>query len=649
MRHLTSGSRYKLFLKLVVVGVLFFWAVTLFTASPQGADTSRLGALELLSMSSLASASTPTTADDRALHRLEADYARERQERLELQRSIEQLQTKQQDLQGQLDILRQQMPLPEDQVEGAAKPPEIGYTKWAKNYYNTRRDDAGSGPDDSNNKNDNEQQQDNMDSINLSSTGIELPRLKAETEEGEARRKKAQADGLEESEGGQCVLPQALDYKKDFWGGRPFAGCCRGGNCGRYQLRDRGRLLLSKCDEPATISWAKETRTVAPDQLFSLSTIPQVGSLQYVKFKCKELEELVVVPMTNEKAYEQVLARNLSSSSIKPNVVVMMIDAVSRAQFVRAMPKTLQFFQNLNSEPGQRFSVFDFQFFGTLGAYSPPNRYAFFSGYPFVDDQAFFDGSPFPQEQKVLRVNERKGVWMWDVLSEQGYITYSARDMCSKTAAFVYDDFVSRPWTDVHFQEIYCDHRYKMHASSSEHCLSTRYAHQYVLDSGLLFHETYTGVPRFTYLDFAEGHEPSMRIVRTMDNDLVEQLPRYLSDGNTIVVLASDHGIGYGKQHVTKDGPLEERLPALYVIAPNKVLTKESRANLERNTQKLVSGTDVYETVADFVGAAGARPWAHSLLRPMPSRTCKEAGINVHACPCSLWDGGATKSRITWK
>jgi hypothetical protein len=36
-------------------------------------------------------------------------------------------------------------------------------------------------------------------------------------------------------------------------------------------------------------------------------------------------------------------------------------------------------------------------------------------------------------------------------------------------------------------------------------CVAARYAHQYVLDSGLLFHETYTGVPRFTYLDFAEG------------------------------------------------------------------------------------------------------------------------------------------------
>jgi hypothetical protein len=229
-----------------------------------------------------------------------------------------------------------------------------------------------------------------------------------------------------------------------------------------------------------------------------------------------------------------------------------------------------------------------------------------------------------------------------------------------------------------------------------------------VLDSGYQFHETYYDVPHFAYLDFAEGfvffilwfiacvlccpvlecvltsaslgvqysHEPSMRVLRTMDSDLVEQLPRLMSDGNTVVVLASDHGIGYGKHHVTKDGyahrshplsvgsihpfshllmwwnahrPLEERLPALYVIAPNKILTKENRINLERNTQKLVNGLDVFETVADLAGAAGARPWAHSLLQSMPSRTCKEAGINVHACPCALWDGAETKSRIAWK
>lgn len=94
------------------------------------------------------------------------------------------------------------------------------------------------------------------------------------------------------------------------------------------------------------------------------------------------------------------------------NVVVMMIDAVSRAQFIRgesgmlmmvtmvpweenlisllhdvnaALPNTIGLFEELDR--GDKFSVFDFQFFGTLGAYSPPNRYAFFSGYPLPDNQ----------------------------------------------------------------------------------------------------------------------------------------------------------------------------------------------------------------------------------------------------------------------
>lgn len=41
----------------------------------------------------------------------------------------------------------------------------------------------------------------------------------------------------------------------------------------------------------------------------------------------------------------------------------------------------------------------------------------------------------------------------------------------TRTAAFVYDDFVSKPWTHVHFQDLYCDQHYKSHADSFEHCL----------------------------------------------------------------------------------------------------------------------------------------------------------------------------------
>lgn len=39
-----------------------------------------------------------------------------------------------------------------------------------------------------------------------------------------------------------------------------------------------------------------------------------------------------------------------------------------------------------------------------------------------------------------------------------------------RTAEFVYDDFISKPWTHTHFQDIYCSNSYRSHASSSEHC-----------------------------------------------------------------------------------------------------------------------------------------------------------------------------------
>lgn len=372
-----------------------------------------------------------------------------------------------------------------------------------------------------------------------------------------------------------------------------------------------------------------------------------VSSTGFLKFNCKGADHYVPVPMANMEAYKRALQR--VDTLGRPNVVVIMIDALSRAQFIRALPKTIDYFEELNK--GNKFSVFDFEFFGILGAYSPPNRYAFFSGYPLADDQAFFEGSPFPLSEKVLRVNERNGVWMWDLLSERGYVTYSARDMCSRVAAYVYDDFVSKPWTDVHFQQLYCDSGYRTHDSSSEHCLGNRYAHNYVFQSGLQFFDAHPDVPRFLFLDFSEGHEPSMRIVRTMDDDILSSVKRFIADENTAVIVASDHGIGYGKQHITPNGPLEERLPALYMVMPNRnntIFSRVARKNLQTNTQKLVTGIDVFETVMQLAGSDGKRPWAYSLLRPLPSRTCKEAGINIHACPCSLWDG-KKPSRITWQ
>jgi hypothetical protein len=558
----------------------------------------------------------------------------ERQKRIELEQEIEELVTKQQDLQSQLDILRQQMPLPEE-MAGGEKPPTIEYTKWGKNFYNTRRDDdtpaSRSGKGDEAARGDGEE-----------GGGEGGGKVRGNENRMEARKN---AVGVQTSSNDLCVFPKALDYNADFWGGKAFSKCCKGAACDQtYELRSKGTLLVSHCKTSAVVKWDKEERTVEPGSVFELANIPDVGSRQYVQFVCNDNELIVPVPLKNEKAYQNALALNPGK---KPNVVVLMIDALSRAQFIRALPKTMAMFKSIGEDAANKFSVFDFEFYGILGAYSPPNRYAFFSGYPLSDDQAFFPGSPFPIEEKKLRAFEKKGVWMWDIFGENGYMTYSARDMCSTMSMYLYDDYVSRPWTHVHFQDVFCHNKYSSHASSSEHCFKNRYAHRHIMDSGMLFYEAYDDMPRYVFLDFAEGHEPSMTVVRTMDDDLVEFLPQFLADENTVVVVASDHGIGYGKQHVTASGPLEERLPALFLVTPNRLLSKEEFSHATENTQKLATPLDTFETLIDLALRKKLRPWTYSLIRPMPSRNCKEAGINIHACPCTLWDG-QQKSRVGW-
>ena len=85
--------------------------------------------------------------------------------------------------------------------------------------------------------------------------------------------------------------------------------------------------------------------------------------------------------------------------------------------------------------------------------------------------------------------------------------------MC-RASEWMYDDFISRPWTDSHFQEMYCEMLYKQHGSAYPRCLGQRHAHEFIIRAANLFKKLHAEVPTFTLLDFTEGHEPSMTVLR---------------------------------------------------------------------------------------------------------------------------------------
>ena len=123
---------------------------------------------------------------------------------------------------------------------------------------------------------------------------------------------------------------------------------------------------------------------------------------------------------------------------------------------------------------------------------------------------------------------------------------------------------------------------------------------------------------------------------------------------NTLLVFMSDHGIRWGDIRETYQGRLEERLPFVFLVFP-KWFQQEyafAVANVRRNTRRLTSPFDLHQTLLDLLDPERVgqewvkqrteelerlthKPRGISLFLPVPSaRTCEEAGIERHWCTC---------------
>lgn len=111
---------------------------------------------------------------------------------------------------------------------------------------------------------------------------------------------------------------------------------------------------------------------------------------------------------------------------------------------------------------------------------------------------------------------------------------------------------------------------------------------------------------------------------------------------STVVVFFSDHGIRYGEIRNTFVGWLEDLMPFIYLyLPPSFQATHPSWVhNLRANKNKLTSAYDLYLTLQDLLYGQQLQPaegclHCGSLFSPLPhNRSCADAGIPSHVCPC---------------
>ena len=114
---------------------------------------------------------------------------------------------------------------------------------------------------------------------------------------------------------------------------------------------------------------------------------------------------------------------------------------------------------------------------------------------------------------------------------------------------------------------------------------------------------------------------------------------------NTLLILMGDHGARYGEARALMQGKLEERLPLFSMTFPSWFLKKypEISKNLKININRLTSWYDVYTTFRHMISYPDVPTnlkHGQSLLTEIPSsRTCAQANVDKHWCPCLEWAG----------
>ncbi|XP_075992551.1 uncharacterized protein LOC142987578 isoform X1 [Anticarsia gemmatalis] len=333
--------------------------------------------------------------------------------------------------------------------------------------------------------------------------------------------------------------------------------------------------------------------------------------------------------------------RNESTPATHYNVIVMGIDAISRLNFYRTMPKTLAYLK--------KKGAIELLGYNKVGDNTFPNLTPMLLGIKesdlkrtcWPDHSANFDNCPF--------------IWQW--FKEAGFYTALGEDSAHLgTFNFAKFGFIKSP-TDYYIRTFI--HEAEVNAGNTKDfnsyiCMGNKYFYKVLLD----YIEHLTSTLRLSKLfgffwEVTMSHD-YLNYPMAMDDSYEAFLERLDSNNyldNTILLLLSDHGIRWGAIRLTKQGRLEERLPFVHILLPPSFQVNYNQAyqNLKQNSKRLTTPFDIYATLSDLIKLEvisdtnikqrSKRPYGHSrsisLFLPIPkNRTCKMADIDDHWCTC---------------
>lgn len=332
-----------------------------------------------------------------------------------------------------------------------------------------------------------------------------------------------------------------------------------------------------------------------------------------------------------------------TKKSDEVSVLIIGIDAVSRLNLHRQMPKTVHFLKN-------QIQSIEMLGYNKIGDNTFPNLVAVLSGltvdelsntcWQNMDD--IFDNCPF----------------IWKKYKNSGFHTAYAEDS-AQIGLFNYQKTGFRKQPTDYYGQIFSlvsegklGHEKRL---NTHLCIGNRLTVDVLLESARHFavrlkdvltwgmfwstslSHDYLNLPR--YGDFLH-----LNFLETLEYEGIFK--------TSIVIVLSDHGIRWGGIRETYQGYIEERLPVLFITFPEWFESRYPLAvrNLRTNKRRLTTPFDLHETLLDLIDLGNIEnimvkrrsetskqtmTRGISLFLAVPeNRKCKDAGITDNWCTC---------------
>ena len=311
-----------------------------------------------------------------------------------------------------------------------------------------------------------------------------------------------------------------------------------------------------------------------------------------IDFSKNEYGEMIINVNYNETLSKERKKLENNTIPFSNNIMIIYLDSVSRANAIRQLKKTMNFFEKFISYKGGFHERYPTENFHT---------FQFFKYHSFKEHTR----GNYPRLIYGNDRNTTKLVRITKYLKENGYITSYSGDYCIRDNTRTHHNLTIDEVDD--HQMLLCDPNKENFNKNTIKCLYGKIHTEHLLEYTNQFWRIYKNNRKFSLIVTNDAHEGSLESLKYLDDLIINYLNSLYIDNllkDSSIFLLSDHGVGMPSIYYFSDFyQYEQHLPMFFLIINDRknISYSEQYSNIYDNQQAFITAYDIYNTIAHLI------------------------------------------------